>query len=153
MSDLEIVRRSRLEPHKGSATDPEQDWRRFVLDEVGYDAIARDRTARRADRRRALRRFFGGLLFGLIVFALAFATVIAAREGRFARLMPKKTEAPTPLPLSARWTRTTPPEATEDRDTHVIQQNPFAPPPRPPALPTDPDDDGPADSAPTQDGG
>jgi len=144
MSDWEIVRRPRLESHSGSGADPSQDWRRFVLDQVGYDDVARDRVERRTMRRLAFRRFLGGVLLGLIIFALAFAIVIAAqcwRAGRFDRYLPKASEpAEGPPPPSSRWTRTSATETIEGRDTHVLLQNPLAPPPR--ASSSSADDDG-----------
>lgn len=140
MSDWEIVRRPRLESHSGSGADPSADWRRFVLEQVGYDERARQRSARRADRLRALRRFVGGIIFGLIVFALAFVAVLAGqafRAGRFDRYLPKATAAPTPPPPSARWAREARSERAELRDTHKELQNPFAPPPRAPSPDAD----------------
>lgn len=128
MSDWEIVRRPRLEPHSGSGADPNQDWRRFVLDQVGYDEGARERTARRADRRRALRRFLGGLVGGLILFALAFGAMRLAQSwhaGRFDRYLPTASEPAEAPPQSSRWTRANPAEATEDHDTHVMLKSPF----------------------------
>jgi len=113
-----------------------------VLDQVGYDEVARDRAARRMDRRRALRRFSGGFLFGLIVFALASATTLAVRswhEGRFDRYLPKKAEAPMPS-SSDRWVREIPAEPTDARDTHRELQSPLAPPARAAALSSDDDD-------------
>lgn len=145
MSDFQIVRRPGLEPRSGSGADPGADWRRFVLDQVGYDEVARGRSARRADRRHALRRFLGGVLFGLIVFALAFGATLAARswrEGRFDRYLPKTTEAPMPPPPSARWAREIPAEVTGTRDTHEELQNPLASPARAAAPPSDDDDGG-----------
>jgi hypothetical protein len=140
MPHRDILRRSRLEPRSsGSGADPSQDWRRFVLEQVGYDEVGRARSARRADRLRALRRFVGGILFGLIVFALAFGATLAVqafRAGRFDRYLPKPAAVSAPPP-SARWAREAPPEPTESRDTHKELQNPFAPPPRAPSPDAD----------------
>ena len=144
MSHRRLVRRPDLEPHADTGADLSAGWRKFVLDQVGYDEVARERAARRADRRRAVRRFLGGLLFGLIVFALAFGAVLAARswrEGRFDRYLPKQEEAPTPPPLSARWAHEGPAHAT-GRDTHRELRDPLTPPRVPSA---DADDAAPAD--------
>ncbi|WP_454886980.1 hypothetical protein [Sphingomonas oryzagri] len=140
MSDREIVRRPRLEPHNSRAADPSADWRRFVLEQVGYDEIGREQSARRADRLRALRRFIGGIIFGLIVFALALASLLAGQAfqaGRFDRYLPKASEAPAPPPPSARWARDARSQPLESRDTHEELQDPFAPPPRASAPDTD----------------
>lgn len=132
MSDFEIVRRPRLEPHSGSGADPGKDWRRFVLDQVGYDEVARARAERHRMRVQAVRRFLTGLLGGLSLCALAFGALQGVRSWRAGRLdhyMPHVSE-PVATPPSSRWMRTNaPPEATEDRDTHVILKNPLAPPP------------------------
>jgi hypothetical protein len=152
MSDWEIVRRPRLEPHNGSGADPNQDWRRFVLDQVGYDEVARERSARRADRRLAFRRFLGGLVSGLLVFALAYGVMRFAQSwhaGRFDRYLPTASEPAGAPPPSSRWTHADPAEATEDHDTHVILKNPFAPTSHAPNPSADDDDGGSASSGAT----
>lgn len=132
MSYRRLVRRPEFEPRSDSGADLSAGWREFVLAEVGYDEVARERIARRADRRRALARFLKGLLFGLIVAALAFAATFVARswrEGRFDRYLPKREEAPTPPSPSARWVHQVPAKVT-GRDTHKEFPDILVPPPR-----------------------
>jgi hypothetical protein len=152
MSNRKLVRRPEWELHSGA--DPSGAWRRFVLEQVGYDEAARDQVARRAASRRTVRRFLGGVLFGLIVFALAFGLVVAGRswrEGRLDRYLPHAGEA-TDVPVPRRHPRAGPADVTESRDTHVLQQNPFALPPRlvPPAH-SDEDEPAQAEPAPVGD--
>lgn len=143
MSDLQMTRRRKPKPHGGSGADPNADWRRFVLDQVGYDEVARERLAQRADRRRALRRFLRGVLAGLIVYALAFLAVQAVlgwRHGRFDRYLPKPREERSASALH-RSREALPHEAP---DRHVMLSNPLYPP-----APVDDadDDDGAAPAA------
>jgi len=155
MSNRKLVRRPEWDLQSGREADPSGEWRRFVLDQVGYDEAARDLAARRAMRRRAVRRFLCGVMLGLAVFALAFAAVFAARlwrEGRFDPYLPHADEAIQTPPLLHR-ARAGPADVTERQDVHVIQRNPFAPPPRAAPPPADPDNDGPAqaEAAPDED--
>jgi len=156
MPNRKLVRRPEWDLHSDRGGDSSGDWRRFVLEQVGYDEVARERVALRTERRRTVRRFIGGVLLGLIVFALAFAAVFAARlwrEGRFDRYLPKAGATIEASP-SLRRMRAGPPDATESHDTHVIQQNPFASPPHP-SPPVDPEDDAPPppETAPAGDDG
>jgi hypothetical protein len=128
MRKRDIIRR----PGSGSTidggTDPSQDWRRFVLDQVGYDEVARDRIERRAMRRAAFRRFFGGMFFGLAVFALGFAVVFAVRSwraGRLDRYLPQTNEAAT-VPLPLRLRERLPADAAKP-DAHVNLPSPLYP--------------------------
>lgn len=150
MSKWELVRRPEIEPYSEGA-DPSKDWRRFVLDQVGYDEVARERTARRVDRRQAFRRFLSGVLGGLALFALAFVVVLAALswwEGRFDRYLPEAS-APVEVAPPPRM-RAGPPDLTESSDTHVLLPDPIHPAVKASPSPADADDgDSPsADAAP-----
>jgi len=154
MPNRKLVRRPEWDLQSGREADPSGEWRRFVLQEVGYDEAARDRAARRVTRRLAVRRFLGGVLLGLVVFALAFVLVFAARlwrEGRFDPYLPHAGETMETPPLLHR-ARAGPADVTERHDTHVIQQNPFAPLPRAASPPADPDHDGPVQAEAAPDG-
>jgi hypothetical protein len=135
MSRWEIVKRPEIEPHSGDDADPQQDWRRFVLAELGYDEEERARRARRID----WRGFFGGLLNGAILFAVAFGVILAAllwRDGAFDRFVPVRgatVEAPPnwvhanlkPAPVAA--------EPASGAD-HPPWPDPYAQPAAPPSA-------------------
>lgn len=151
MSKWELVRRPEIEPYSSGSADPSQDWRRFVLDQVGYDEVARDRIERKAMRGLAFRRFLSGLLGGLALFALALVVVFAAlswREGRFDRYLPEASEPVEVVPPQR--TRVGPPDLTESSDTHVILLDPIHPAARASSSPAEADDGDapPADAAP-----
>ena len=128
MSRWKPVRRRTLAPHSGHEPPYSDEWRRFVLREVGYDEPARERAAWWAELRQDFRRFLGGLLFGLVVFALALALGIGLRSwrtGKLDRYLPQKgEEAVMPQPVH---TRDRLPADAGKPDRHVNLTNPLYP--------------------------
>ena len=93
MPRWEIVKRPELESHSGGGPDPQQDWRGFVLAELGYDEDERWRRETRRLRWEAIRRFFRSMIVGALIFGCAFGAILAVlmwREGAFDHFLPSR---------------------------------------------------------------